>query len=511
MAIEEGPVQRPRLKLLLDSNIVVAAEPFAGAMEANVGLATTLLRLAGEQGHLLCVAPATRDDVLENLDSARGNQRVVELQKFHQLEEVPVTGAFRQRAGDSRLGSNDHRDLRLLATVDAGAVDYLVTEDRRLRRRAVRAGLQDLVIGLPEAVELLRGFEPPATLTPPRVERCATYALDPEQPIFDSLREDYPEFDAWLTKVRRDHENRTCLLIREDGVYGAIALLKSEPDCEYNLPAPVTKISTFKVGAEFGRVKYGELLLKAIFADAEERPTASLYVEVLPKHDVLVTMLSEFGFLDCGHRTRRDELVLVKHRVPAADDVDQLDDLEYHVRFGPPALLMRQSAYLVPIQPRWHDQLFPERIRRPAVEQMPLFDITDRPLTHPWGNALRKAYLCNSPTSTIGAGDVLAFYRSTDARSVSAIGIVDDAIRSTDAEQVAAFVGQRTVYTLDEIAAMSRSVRGVLAIRFRQDRFINPEIPLADLRGAGVVNGWPQSITRVPEGSMAWLRATVIG
>ena len=46
---------RHRLRLLLDSNIFIAVEPYAGAMEASTAAAAQLVRLANEQGHLLCV------------------------------------------------------------------------------------------------------------------------------------------------------------------------------------------------------------------------------------------------------------------------------------------------------------------------------------------------------------------------------------------------------------------------------------------------------------------------
>jgi hypothetical protein len=142
---------------------------------------------------------------------------------------------------------------------------------------------------------------------------------------------------------------------------------------------------------------------------------------------------------------------------------------------------------------------------------MPLFDLPGGPRTHPWGNALRKAYLCNSSTKQIRLGDLLLFYRSQDARRVSAVGIVEATLRSTAGDEVAQFVGNRTVYALDEISTMCRSVRGVLAIRFRQDRFIEPALSLGELHFAGVVKSWPQSITRIPDGSMAWLRNTLNG
>lgn len=497
--------ERPRLRLLLDSNIVVAAEPYAGNIEANMSLAAQLLRLANELGHVLCVAPATCDDVLENLDPARRRQRVAELDKFTQLEEVPLTQDLRDRAGDSLPGTNNHRDLRLLATLNAGAVNYLVTEDGRLRRRARRAGLGDFTLSLAEAVELLTGFVTPLTPTPPSVDRCAAYALDPDQPIFDSLREDYPEFDHWLAKVRRDSDNRTCFLIRHGGRYAAVALLKFERDSDYELAEPVIKISTFKVSPAHVQVKFGELLLKAIFAEAYEHSAGSLYLEVFEKHEGLIGLLSNFGFGDSGARTGRGETVMVK-RLQATDADRSLPDLDYHVRLGPPALLMRQSAFAVPIWPGWHNQLFPERT--PVSQQLSLFP---PPPTHPWGNALRKAYLCNSPSTRIAPGDVLFFYRSGGAKSIAAVGIVENTQRSSDPAEIAAFVGTRTVYTLDEISVMCRSVRGVLAIRFRQDRFLEPELTLDELMFTGVLTAHPQSITRIPEGSIEWLRTRLRG
>src|ERR1700712_4123262 len=144
----------PRLKLMLDTNILLSAEPFDGHLEASIEQASRLLRLANEQGHLLCVAAATRGDMLEGRDVARREQRLAELGKFHELDEVPLDPEFVALVGASEVGSNDHRDLRILATLNAGAASYLVSNDIRLRRRAGRAGLGDAVLSLADAVLL---------------------------------------------------------------------------------------------------------------------------------------------------------------------------------------------------------------------------------------------------------------------------------------------------------------------------------------------------------------------
>lgn len=491
--------QRPRLRLLLDSNVVVAAESYAGDLEPNIASAAELVRLAGELGHVLCVAPATRDDVLEGTDTLRRRQRLEELKKFSQLQEAPISASLITRAGDSKKGTNDHRDLRLLAELDAGAVHYLVTEDKAFYKRCRRAGLDDRALTLTEALELLRSFLTPDRATPPRVERIPTYTIDSDDPIFESLREDYTEFDWWLAKVRADSDNRVCLVIKEQGHYAGFVLLKNEADCQHDLPRPVIKISTFKVGTDFGHSKLGELLLKAIFSEVNHRGAGALYVEVFDKQQALIALLNNFGFVDIDARTVRGELVLGKTLRPGGDEA--LDDLAHHIRFGPPALLARQSAFVVPIWPQWHDQLFPERM--PTSDQLELFET---PPTHPWGNALRKAYLCNSPTNQVDAGDILLFYRSKGSATICAVGIVEDTLRSSDPTEVSTFVGIRTVYTYDEVSTMCRRVQGVLAITFRQDRFLEPELDLDELKLAGVLKAHPQAITRIPDGSMAWLR-----
>jgi hypothetical protein len=189
-------------------------------------------------------------------------------------------------------------------------------------------------------------------------------------------------------------------------------LLKTEEEGAYELSGPMLKICTFKVADGYAGAKFGELLLKAIFNDVGATRFSSLYVEVLLKHSNVIDFLQDFGFLDSGKRSARGQIVMVKSLRPGPA-ATTLDDLTYQIRYGPPALRCRQAVYVVPIRPEWHDQLFPERTPGgSASQQLTLF--SPQPLTRPWGNALRKAYLCNSSTSTVAPGDVLLFYRSAD-------------------------------------------------------------------------------------------------
>jgi len=76
---------------------------------------------------------------------------------------------------------------------------------------------------------------------------------------------------------------------------------------------------------------------------------------------------------------------------------------------------------------------------------------------------------------------------------------------STSADEIASAVGRRTVYSLDEIEALTRKGE-VLVVMFRQDRILrgNP-IALDELVAAEAIGSWPQSITRIRKESIEWL------
>ena len=502
--VQLGVEQATRLRLLLDSNVIIAAEPYDGHLESEMTDATRLLRLANEQGHVLCYAPATEEDLRESADPQRRTQRLAELGKFSRLGEVAPSPSLQAAFPAAEPGSNDHRDLRILAALEAGAAGLLVTNDVRLRRRARRAGLGEATLSLAEAVDLLLGFAPTEVPLPPRVTRIESYQIDSTQSIFDGLREDYPPFDAWLEKVKRDSDQRDCYVVLQEDRYAALAILKHEDEPAHGLDGPWLKICTFKVAADFAGSKYGELLLKSVLLHAIERGEQRLYVEVLNHHPEVIDFMTTFGFRIATEV--ETTLVLVKELAGAGvtyPESDDLSDLEYHVRYGPPAIRGRQSMFVIPIQPQWHEQLFPE-LEPASSAQLSLF-AEDNRLTHPWGNALRKAYLSNSRITTMLPGDVILFYRSQSG-VVSAVGVLERALRSPSVEEVTRFVGRRTVYTPEEISTMCRrGVDGVLALLFRQDRFITPGWTRPELTAAGVFKSWPQTITRVPRGGRQWV------
>lgn len=490
------------MRFLLDTNAFIALEPFAGQMEAGMGPAAMFMRLAMKQGHRIFVHPASRDELAEGRDAVRVQQRMAELNKFEMLAESPINSHIDTELGSVVPDSNDHRDRRILAALYSNAVNFLVSDDGRLRQRSKRIGVGDRVLTLADAVAMLEGFEPPTVAPPPpRVREVPSYALDLDQEIFESIRGDYPEFGEWIAKVQADSTNRECYVVEEqDGTYAAIAILKiTEHDCAYNFIRPVTKISTFKVAPEYSGNHYGELLLKAVLQSHHDHAVASAYVEVWGYHQRLIDFLTLFGYFD-GGQSPKGEALLVKVFQPRDNSLSPID---FHVRYGPPAVSIVASVFVIPVQDHWHNQLFPECASAGVGGQLALPGITVQ-MTRPWGNALRKAYLCNASTKQMKQGDVILFYRS-GFQTVEVIGVAEDTQRTPSPDEVMNLVGGRTVYSASDIEALAKHRSQVLVILFRQDRVIDPPWTLAELVSNHVLKAPPQTVQKVKEAGAQWV------
>lgn len=85
---------------------------------------------------------------------------------------------------------------------------------------------------LAEAIELLEQRHPAAPEPPPLVEKRPCYAISLGDPIFDSIRSDYANFDSWFTdSCQRGH--REAFVIDGGSSLAGICILKDEDDDEF--------------------------------------------------------------------------------------------------------------------------------------------------------------------------------------------------------------------------------------------------------------------------------------
>ena len=176
---------------------------------------------------------------------------------------------------------------------------------------------------------------------------------------------------------------------------------------------------------------------------------------------------------------------------PGCSDAEPEKRLTYDIKHYPyVADDANVRKFVVPIQPNFHDRLFPD-----LKAQMSLFDITDGLTSE--SNAIKKAYLCKSKSTLIRPGDLVFFYRSKDVKSIRCVGVVEDTLRSGVADELAAFVSKRTVFSRSEIEDMTKT-GPALAVLFRVVRYFKKPIDSAVIQRYGIA--WPiQSIITLPE------------
>jgi hypothetical protein len=253
------------MKFLIDTNIFIPIESVKEEdIEPKTPQATTLTRKIRESGSQLYVHPAQRIDIENDSDKAR---RKIRLQKFNTyplLSNPPqVKQNLKDKIGSPKQGSHDWVDNQLIAAVSLNAVDFLISEDKGVLDKAKELNLRKRIINIDEAIETVDNlFE--KSITPlPAVSKIKAYQLDENDPIFEELRNNYPGFDQWLNKCKREHRVSFTITHGKYEGYSAVSILKNEDVTEFGYEGDIIKVCTFKV-ANTG-IKLGELMLKAIF------------------------------------------------------------------------------------------------------------------------------------------------------------------------------------------------------------------------------------------------------
>src|SRR5450631_339283 len=158
-------------KLLVDTNVVIALED-PQPVEASLA---ELFRLCNEYSVGLFVDGANYDDVARDRDDHRRQVTLSKLEKFQKLRGIPMPdeAALVRRFGAIR-SENDRSDVRLLAALDSKAVDFLVSADIGLHKRAERASIESGVLTVEEALTWLKqSFATKSVALPHIIERKA--------------------------------------------------------------------------------------------------------------------------------------------------------------------------------------------------------------------------------------------------------------------------------------------------------------------------------------------------
>jgi hypothetical protein len=123
--------------------------------------------------------------------------------------------------------------------------------------------------------------------------------------------------------------------------------------------------------------------------------------------------------------------------------------------------------------------------------------VSDADGLRPEGNAITKAYLCNSNTTKVEVDSLVFFYRSRDENVITSIGTVDHVYGPSQlsTDEILGRAGKRIVYTRAEIEEMVSN--RALMILFRWHFHFNNRVSLKWLLREHLLNSAPQSITEI--------------
>lgn len=481
------PVE-PRKIVVLDTNMVIyeADYPQTGSLEGK--LASQALLAISELGYQPAITPGTVRDIERGGRYKESRLRAIE--KYNILTPA-ASHDLQERAGYKKdLTPNDSCDLEILAAIDQGLANWLITNDLGMIKHAKKARLEH--VSLAEDFISFAGAAQVSAPLPDSISEVSPSMVDIGLNFFDSLKASYPEFEKWW-KEKVVVGNRDTFIIKFEDELRALCVLKPN-DNSYGLPPDATKICTFKISEDKRGLKFGELLLATVIKKIRSLHSSTVFIEVADDNE-LIDWLKGFGFTRLeNERAANGDVVLVKRIFPSNSKKHQ-DPWEYHLAYGPGALLCRK-AFVVPIETKWHRRLFP------ASHEPTLFPSQEEPC----GNAITKIYMSNTPSRKPSKGDVLVFVESGTGKRVSNIGIVEDVLVASDAMKIVSFAKNRTVYTPKEVG--EKCAHGeVHVMKFRHDRMLMPSWSRKDkgyAKHVGRINARP--VTEIRGEDLEWLR-----
>ncbi|MGY6217842.1 hypothetical protein ACW73L_22025 [Methylolobus aquaticus] len=224
--------------------------------------------------------------------------------------------------------------------------------------------------------------------------------IDLADPFFDSLKQDYAEFEQWFARKAADS---AYVFYSDTGFLDGFLYLKIENEVVEDVQPPLpparrVKVGTLKINPHGTRL--GERFLKKIFDHAVTQAANEIYVTVFDKHEALIALFQRYGFRQRATKTTANgtELVLVKTMTDVSGGV--LD------RY-PLMKLADNSIYLLSLYPQWHTRLLPDSILKNEDSSI-VQDVSHT-------NSIHKVYLAAMRgMENLRPGDVVLIYRTSD-------------------------------------------------------------------------------------------------
>ena len=283
-------------KILLDTNVIIYRETDRILNKNTPDLFKWLEKLHYDK----YIHPLTKLEI-----SKFGNTTLRDaiLAKLETYQEVSPLAELDQRILNIIAQDKDENsviDSKILNELLCEHVDYLITQDKQMYKKAISLGLVDKVYSIERFSEKLRSENPRLNnydVLSVVKEKFAD--IDVTSKFFNSLKDDYPNFEVWFKKKYQEE----AYICRDNGEIKAFLYLKKEDESEpYQIepifkPKKRLKIGTFKV--EMTGLKLGERFIKIICENAIKLAVDEIYVTIFDKGEpqkYLISLLKNFGF-----------------------------------------------------------------------------------------------------------------------------------------------------------------------------------------------------------------------
>ena len=403
------------MKALLDTNIIIHREA-SKVINQDIGI---LYRWLERGKYTKCIHSLTIKEIENHKDTKIVEAFHVKLDSYECIEiPSPLQEAVIQISNSFDINQNDKNDTQLLNEVFVGRADILITEDKKIRKKALALGIEDKVFTIDSFLEKVFAEHPElVNYKVLNVLKTKFGRINLNDNFFTSLKEDYDGFQRWF--IKKYDEEAYITINANNGLLLSFLYLKvEEKDENYKDITPIfppkkrLKVGTFKVINNGFRI--GERFMKIIFDNALANKVEEIYVTIFNRREEqcrLIDLLEQWGFVLWGNKN--EEFVYVR-------DFSKKVDFN-NLRHTYPYISRNKDCFIVPIYPEYHTELLPDSILNNESPEEFIEDFPHR-------NAVSKVYISRALEPHPTEGDLLIFYRTGGYYKsvITTIGIVEE-------------------------------------------------------------------------------------
>ncbi len=409
------------MKVLLDTNIIIHREANR-VLNEDIGV---LFNWLDSLHYEKFVHPLS----IEELETYKDNEIVrtikAKIQQYQLLYALSENDIAIQDLLSRDDNGNSMNDTLILKELYNGRVDFLISEDKGIHKKAGILGISGKVYKIDSFIAKCRAENPDLKDYKVLAVKKEYFGnINIKDSFFDSFKKDYAEFENWFGN-KSQKRAYICSIDERIKAFLYIKIEKKGSESYKDISPQFShkkrlKIGTFKV-TSYG-LKLGERFLKVIFDNAMSNKVDEIYVTIFDKRDEqkrLIGLLEDWGFSYWGTKgtINGEEKVFVKDF-----------SLEIADRSSPrstfPFISKKAKRYIVPIRADYHTELFPDSILTNESSDNFMDNAPHR-------NAMKKVYISRSIYRSLNSGDIILFYLAKGSRYksvISTIGIVESVV-----------------------------------------------------------------------------------